>query len=799
MSSQVAGTDLQLPSKLVGPKGKLNLTASSENLNDNKSQIGASAASNAKENFKSRDKEAKRLDGEETNTRGEQNNQPTSIGPKNRSERRLSVVLPTNEKSLATPIIVPNEVPTPTQQLLSSLVQLNGQEFSLFTGLPSCTPTSADSLTACNPFFWDVTAFSNGPVNNQNPNGEPQEANQTANNQGSANSLKSNGNESQAPRNRCQLARLSFDRLQHANAMLSPLSFLPSIVLSSPESDAWFRLGLSSQQPLAQKKDPQHESENFHAANQINFGRPLDESQTSAYNQHQQAQQENPFRSTAQDLTNQPAAHHRNHNQTPSSQVLGTDRLAPMQATLIPQPRAPISSAYLSTRPPTCAQLSQSQLHLQSQQTTYNLPHASTYSSLIDGQQISSSQFLPITAQTISHNPPIQTKDLNFSSTPLAPQYQTQAAQVQPTTDLANNAYGQTTSQNGKQALTDDESNKTSAPFIQNLNHGAGEPPIAHHQQQTALLVMSNGHQLDPRQQVQFHQQNSVAAASRQGQTFAIHYESCPPNDLYEPDLRQFYITRHQQHSHHLQQQQQQHQQQNKMIQQQQDMQIGLQQHQIAQYRNLNDRLQVPERSHSGAHEHSVIANNSSFNDGRSCASDTTANKAPSSNSSNSLSASPKHPELGGSGNNSSSARSSISYDIDVTATAAQPSDYCSTETTLPTTVQEPPEGQAKKGQAKKQTRRPTVESEPTEGETVVKKKSKGGRKKKQVTHEELMARKNRSKERNRVAAKRCRQKRKQFLDELRGRIDNLNDLNKKLQVRCCSNKASCDSQRLYA
>lgn len=65
----------------------------------------------------------------------------------------------------------------------------------------------------------------------------------------------------------------------------------------------------------------------------------------------------------------------------------------------------------------------------------------------------------------------------------------------------------------------------------------------------------------------------------------------------------------------------------------------------------------------------------------------------------------------------------------------------------------------------------------------VVKKKSKGGRKKKLITDEEMVARKNRSKERNRVAAKRCRQKRKQFLDELRGRIDNLNDMNRKLQV----------------
>lgn len=64
----------------------------------------------------------------------------------------------------------------------------------------------------------------------------------------------------------------------------------------------------------------------------------------------------------------------------------------------------------------------------------------------------------------------------------------------------------------------------------------------------------------------------------------------------------------------------------------------------------------------------------------------------------------------------------------------------------------------------------------------TIRKKSRGGRKKKQITHEELVARKNRCKERNRVAAKRCRQKRKQFLDDLHNRIDGLNESNRKLQ-----------------
>ena len=74
-------------------------------------------------------------------------------------------------------------------------------------------------------------------------------------------------------------------------------------------------------------------------------------------------------------------------------------------------------------------------------------------------------------------------------------------------------------------------------------------------------------------------------------------------------------------------------------------------------------------------------------------------------------------------------------------------------------------------------TKRPEVEQS-----APVKKKSRGGRKKKLVTQEELAARKNRSKERNRVAAKRCRQKRKLFLDQLRDRIDELSQANQRLK-----------------
>lgn len=62
-------------------------------------------------------------------------------------------------------------------------------------------------------------------------------------------------------------------------------------------------------------------------------------------------------------------------------------------------------------------------------------------------------------------------------------------------------------------------------------------------------------------------------------------------------------------------------------------------------------------------------------------------------------------------------------------------------------------------------------------------KKRPGGRRRRNVTSEELQARKNRSKERNRVAAKRCRQKRKVFMDELRKRTDHLDQLNQRLQV----------------
>lgn len=92
--------------------------------------------------------------------------------------------------------------------------------------------------------------------------------------------------------------------------------------------------------------------------------------------------------------------------------------------------------------------------------------------------------------------------------------------------------------------------------------------------------------------------------------------------------------------------------------------------------------------------------------------------------------------------------------------------------------------GTGDRGTPTKKQNKPTDKSsvQSTTGEAVVKKKSKGGRKKKLISQEEMIARKNRSKERNRVAAKRCRQKRKQFLDTLRDRIESLNDMNNKLQ-----------------
>lgn len=111
---------------------------------------------------------------------------------RSRQEAKLSVVIPPAQKSLVTPTIITSEFgnnefnlianctnqPTPTQ-LFNSLVQLNtGQEVGLFTGLPSCTPTSADALVTpngINPFFWNV---SNGVSEQAHPpleNAEPQQ------------------------------------------------------------------------------------------------------------------------------------------------------------------------------------------------------------------------------------------------------------------------------------------------------------------------------------------------------------------------------------------------------------------------------------------------------------------------------------------------------------------------------------------------------------------------------------------------------------------------------------------------
>lgn len=732
------------------------------------------------------------------------NPKSASKEPPRRPEPKLSVVLPANQRTLVTPTIVTTSdiggPITPTSQLFSSLVQLNGQDaVGLFTGLPSCTPTSADSLAAANslkginPFFWGVSTFSNGasPAENaaaQNNTAHPSSADAEklvrASNGSATNGDRNDEEAAKQAADRCQLTKLSFDRLQAA--VFSPLQFF-----LSPEQ---LRFGLQNQHPLQVSVGESPGVQNGSLADHeraTNYARmPADENQ---HNQQQVRQDQARF--ATHELPNQVVAHQQNNPPATSNPLSSSVPCSAASMFTIP-----VSA---STNGAHCAQQS---AFLSHQRATQNgSQHCCTpvcnpaeqnshlgnnnHSKQLISPSSNMSTYQLIAAQQnqlqVARNGIINQGQLVHQQT-TAPHSATNQSLLnhQPPTTTTCSMPDPSIAQARLQQTNGHAGNGASLASVCPASHELGaqqpEPPVAHHnrdqchnqlqQHQNSLLVINgnsnngkncNLQQIDPKF-AEFNQ-------TRQ-QPIAVHYDSSgQPVGIYNPHLHQLYLTQNHQSGYNIQQQQ------------------PVSYHEVAlKPTHIHHNQYIPyQHSQTNGASSTIITNAISKPQNESDLQKSGQNSQmpkESMSSSNSLSCSLSQSpnRYDPSSGNNSSARSSVNPDVDVTV-AAVPIGNQDPRDSVQTNAQNT---SAKKSpsRSKKQTVIHSKEPDSSNEQVVVKKKSKGGRKKKQVTHEELVARKNRSKERNRVAAKRCRQKRKQFLDELCGRIDNLNELSKRLE-----------------
>lgn len=745
-----------------------------------------------------------------------QSNGASQDAPSKRAEPKLSVVLPTSQKSLVTPTIVTTSdlgAPiTPTSHLFSSLVQINGQDaVGLFTGLPSCTPTSADSLaatsslTGINPFFWGVPAFANDNALNSSPTAQKECANGDAHGKGSAQVGSSEppgqrgdqqASADKQKADRCQLSKLSFDQLQAASAILhSPLSFF-----LSPER---IRFGLQNQHPL-QVNGAQNGSLPEHApSGQASFAR-------SPVDPHHQQQ----VRFAAQELTNQVVAHQQsclsgsattpsksselaNPAQTTSNQQNVFINCPTQPNTYLQQQqqqnqnqRAPHNHGYnvqinSSVEQNSHQQISNSNNNISnnhSKQLINSLPHSNiaTYQQFAAQQ----SQIQAVRNGIINQGVPGQLVYHHYAPpAPMPINSQSSILPNQPTTLSVSNYHTPNQTHTvlltePRQAQAGDLADIGSAysGTVCAISHEASEqhpqlePPAAHHNRDQY------------QNQLHSHQQNVELASANnrttcQPASLTVHYENGQPIGLYNPHLRQLYLTQHHQHNYNVQHQHQLHQQQQQQPLSYQETTLKpnhINQHQVLPYQQSPTTTTKSQCDETPSVIQRVTAKPSN---------DTLPVNKESISSSSSHSCSVSHsPDPPDQSDKNKPAQSGENSGAHSAATTVPFANRNSLNRETPTNDQN---NCSKKhlSKSKKQSEIHKKDTDNYDGpEVPVKKKSKGGRKKKQVTHEELMARKNRSKERNRVAAKRCRQKRKQFLDELCGRIDNLNELSKRLQ-----------------
>lgn len=707
-----------------------------------------------------------------------------------RDQTKLRVVLPANQKTLVTPTILPGDsasCATPTQ-LLSSLVHLNGH----FTGLPSCTPSSADglpptsSLTSMNPFFWGVSAFD-----------EPQKP--------------ATGESEASQRRRQQQAPNKPDGLQF---IFSPLSFL-----LSPDDESWRRL---QQQPAkgaaSQQQSPTSTADLPSAANcSQSDGRHQDTPTTAqdlsspqqqvAHSQRSGGQQQAADVASAKRAStsslDEPTS--RLHNQSQMSLQMpmsGSERLAPSSQTAVnlDSHHLVVSSSHLQL--------------LGSPNQTHNIAQTPVCDLSNPMPLVGSSQ----------QGPPIAHHNLFANGPPTAAllhQQPINSGQFQMLNQESGGDYQQ---------------HQHHEPHMGSI---VGDPRLA---RQTVLCPSARPSGVSPTIRVQ------APLNYQQATTFALHYDTGQPIGIYDQHLRQLYLVQ-QQHQQHQHQQQHQH-----FLYQAPQM-AANHQAALTAHHHLAGAKQVSEHQMQMQFQQSIINTASQpqqIHQDRNAATLAPGKPDPRTGTLSRLSAqlsslaapnqldttrpderqdtrTPSTNSLSRAAlmlTNNSAADVGASFKPTTFATAAEAtserphdlkrqvplSDGCPSDDLLlkPSAAHEDPNNQlvvpidganttkdlvtdcrpqseqikgikkAKCNSGLMLKDQPPDSS--NEGTEIIKKKSKGGRKKKQVTHEELMARKNRCKERNRVAAKRCRQKRKQFLDELHNRIDSLNDSNRRLQ-----------------
>lgn len=764
-----------------------------------------------------------------------ENNDSSQPSTNATNNKKLSVVLPTpSQKTLVTPTIVTSEPCATPSQLFSSLIQLNGQEVGLFTGLPSCTPTSADSIAGgINPFFWGVSAFNQESNNQQDGNAaettsehaQQQQQQQNSNRlnckskQSSENGNASSGSKLQQANetnlngsNKHQLSKLSLDQIQAANAILSPLS-----LFISPEG---LRFVGANQHPLASfgadlacqtneqilNSAPNQEAAPVVAAQDLtssnNAATLANHHEPSSGEQHQQQLQ----------LVNNCSAVSSSINQQPASTVTYLPPRVPNQHSCSHQQnRAHFSgnnllqNAELNTEKAQqqqqhqANQISQSIYNNQTQQANQHLQHhmlqnttnphqvslktTSNHSQLVYHHH----QSVATTLDGAHHN---HLQHLHHHHPQPINQHQQQVAQQQ-LSGTQHVGYAPSQPVLSIQCKQTPDRHCAQQGLIL-------APPVAHHQQaqqqqmqlqhhhQPQQMFVVNGQQADSRL-IEFHNQQAITDRVRQA-TLNFPYDPTGQTTIgiYQPHFRQLYLA-----------QQQQPQSYNTHSQQPfQGYQVGGCNQPIQRVATDQSGILVAPTSLKRRPEAENVST-VTINLPKGKVTSTSVNSSLQSSPNNSPAQSTVKGSLGGS---LSSSRTSIEQDCstkpDIFSSSSTstlidcefkdknkslPESTTTTGRLLKPLIDAQSTGQATKVKRLKKTQIQTKTELPSE-DGVVKKKSKGGRKKKLITHEELMARKNRSKERNRVAAKRCRLKRKRYLDELCSHIDNLNDSNKKLQ-----------------
>lgn len=698
-----------------------------------------------------------------------------SLSRRNGELQKLSVVLPQKLDpklaSLATPTIVcsNDQGPVPmTSQLWGSLVQLNGgSDVGRFTGLPSCTPTSADCIVT-NPFFWGVTSAhpcsGNGdmhPKHIVDPNGhgdiidtsgsvggggcivgngghigghESRRSLSTSSRETTISSNESthghyvsdqnhqNYNHSNHDhhhyRRNQELTRLSLDQIQAAaQNQVTLLSPFLSIPLLSPEQEAWLRL--TTQHPLATSAEQHQQMLNsYHHNRQQQISHQAGHTQQQHYHQNiaQQPIQYNPPSQPNHHNHHQHIAHpHNQHQYTRNAHSTAPQDLTKQQH-------------------------QQQYNHYQLSRNQASNSNLSGFNAVHNGQQFARQQQL--VQQTISSPQYLNSTHTNNNHR--------QAMNASATHEVYN--------QQQVNAARDSAQVKSISMVPQASSSLATNAPEKSVPVLTVTTATSDEIPLPPiAHRIQVQQPKTVPplpVASTITSNTPVAQPLSNPDASIKPADDKLTITPH-------------------------DGDITACQHDLAIMESnsaLNSSICDAGKAPQIEIHSNSVSNESSCSQSSTGACSVSSNSSRNSGSSNS--------SCGSSPLEEQPSKNKSEYKRSLTkskSNRAQPSDSINHAT--------------KPKKRKKQKVASGIENKEvsqidTTGLITInglppqpsKKKSKGGRKKKLITHEEFVQRKNRSKERNRVAAKRCRQKRKQLLDELHDQKEELIKINVTLE-----------------